>query len=179
MMFAEPSTWHSLMEVLTDLTIDFLRAQLDAGVDAIQLFDSWAGTLSLADYRTYVLPHSCRVFAELAGRGPDDPLRGRYRGVARRHGEAGQPWSASTGAPRWPTRPSGSDQGKALQGNLDPVVLLAGWPAVETAARAVVEDARRAMAAGAAGHIFNLGHGVLPATDPQLITDLVALVHSL
>ena len=69
--------------------------------------------------------------------------------------------------------------GKALQGNLDPVVLLAGWPAVETAARAVVEDARLAVAAGAAGHIFNLGHGVLPATDPQLITDLVALVHSL
>ncbi|HTY29402.1 MAG TPA: uroporphyrinogen decarboxylase family protein, partial [Mycobacterium sp.] len=69
--------------------------------------------------------------------------------------------------------------GVALQGNLDPVVLLAGWPVVERAARAVVDDGRLAVDAGAAGHIFNLGHGVLPATDPDLLTDLVALVHSL
>ena len=69
--------------------------------------------------------------------------------------------------------------GKALQGNLDPVVLLAGWAATEKAARSVVDDGRRAVDAGAGGHIFNLGHGVLPGTDPELITDLVALVHSL
>jgi uroporphyrinogen decarboxylase len=69
--------------------------------------------------------------------------------------------------------------GKALQGNLDPVVLLAGWQAVEKSARAVVDDGRRAVDVGAAGHIFNLGHGVLPPTDPELLTDLVALVHSL
>ena len=69
--------------------------------------------------------------------------------------------------------------GTALQGNLDPVVLLAGWPVVQRAARAVVEDGRRAVDAGAAGHVFNLGHGVLPATDPGVITDVVALVHSL
>ncbi|HMZ14064.1 MAG TPA: uroporphyrinogen decarboxylase family protein, partial [Mycobacterium sp.] len=69
MMFGEPATWHALMEFLTDLTIAFLRLQLDAGVDAIQVFDSWAGTLSQADYRSYVLPHSTRVFAELAGYG--------------------------------------------------------------------------------------------------------------
>src|SRR5207245_2559986 len=67
MMFAEPTTWHALMTALTDITIGFLRTQLDAGVDAIQLFDSWAGTLSLADYREYVLPHSARVFQTLAG----------------------------------------------------------------------------------------------------------------
>jgi uroporphyrinogen decarboxylase len=66
-----------------------------------------------------------------------------------------------------------------LQGNLDPVVLLSGWPAVERAAGAVVADGRLAVAAGASGHIFNLGHGVLPPTDPEVITDLVALVHSL
>jgi len=69
--------------------------------------------------------------------------------------------------------------GTALQGNLDPVVLLAGWPVVERAVRAVVEDGRRAVDAGAAGHIFNLGHGVLPSTDPGVITDVVTLVHSL
>jgi uroporphyrinogen decarboxylase len=66
-----------------------------------------------------------------------------------------------------------------LQGNLDPVVLLAGWPVVEPQARRVVDDGRRAVDAGAAGHVFNLGHGVLPDTDPGIITDLVALVHSL
>jgi uroporphyrinogen decarboxylase len=71
------------------------------------------------------------------------------------------------------------EPGKALQGNLDPVVLLAGWPVVERSARAVVDDGRRAVDAGAAGHIFNLGHGVLPGTDPGLLTDLVSLVHSL
>jgi uroporphyrinogen decarboxylase len=69
--------------------------------------------------------------------------------------------------------------GTALQGNLDPVVLLAGWPVAERAARAVVDDGRRAIDAGAGGHVFNLGHGVLPGTDPGLITDVVALVHSL
>jgi uroporphyrinogen decarboxylase len=69
--------------------------------------------------------------------------------------------------------------GTALQGNLDPVVVLAGWPVVERAARAVVDDGRRAIDAGAAGHVFNLGHGVLPETDPGVLTDLVSLVHSL
>jgi uroporphyrinogen decarboxylase len=69
--------------------------------------------------------------------------------------------------------------GTALQGNLDPVVLLAGWPVVEQAVRAVVDDGRRAVEAGAAGHVFNLGHGVLPATDPEIVTEAVALVHAL
>jgi uroporphyrinogen decarboxylase len=71
------------------------------------------------------------------------------------------------------------EPGTALQGNLDPVVLSAGWPAVDRAVRAVVEDGRRAIDAGASGHVFNLGHGVLPGTDPGVITDVVALVHSL
>ena len=66
MMLADPTNWHALMSKLTDLTVAFLRGQIDAGVDAIQMFDSWAGTLSLADYRQYVLPHSSRVFAALA-----------------------------------------------------------------------------------------------------------------
>lgn len=69
--------------------------------------------------------------------------------------------------------------GCALQGNLDPVVLLAGWPVVERAVRDVVEDGRRAADAGATGHVFNLGHGVLPPTDPGVITEAVALVHAL
>lgn len=192
MMFAEPATWHALMAALTDITIGFLRAQLDAGVDAIQLFDSWAGTLSLADYRSHVLPHSTRVFEELAGHlGQERSDRGDGHGVPMTHfgvgtaellgamGEAG----ATVVGVDWRTALADAavrvGPGRALQGNLDPVVLLAGWPAVERAVRAVVDDGRRAIAAGAAGHVFNLGHGVLPATDPGIVTNAVALAHSL
>ena len=189
MMFGEPATWHALMEFLTDLTIAFLRLQLDAGVDAIQVFDSWAGTLSQADYRSYVLPHSTRVFAELAGYGV--PMTHFGVGTAELLGAMSEAVSGhgdrlSTGAVvgvDWRTSLADAaarvGPGAALQGNLDPVVLLTGWPVVEKAARAVVDDGRAAIDAGAAGHIFNLGHGVLPATDPQLLTDLVSLVHSL
>lgn len=180
MMLSEPSTWHALMAALTDLTIDFLRLQLDAGVDAVQLFDSWAGTLSLADYRTFVLPHSSRVFAAVAGYGV--PMTHFGVGTAELLGAMSEAGPTVVGVD-WRTSLADAatrvGPGKALQGNLDPVVLLAGWPAVEKAARSVVVDGRAAIDAGAAGHIFNLGHGVLPATDPQLLTDLVELVHSL
>lgn len=180
MMLGEPQTWHALMTSLTDLTIGFLEAQLDAGVDAIQLFDSWAGTLSLADYRAYVLPHSSRIFATLAPRGV--PMTHFGVGTAELLGAMGEAGATMVGVD-WRTSLTAAAHrvgpGKALQGNLDPVTLFAGWPAVERAARAVVEDGRAAVAAGAAGHVFNLGHGVLPATDPEVVTDLVALVHSL
>ena len=180
MMLAEPSTWHALMTSLTDLTIEFLRVQLDAGVDAIQLFDSWAGTLSLAEYRSHVLPHSARIFAALAGYGV--PMTHFGVGTAELLGAMSQAGATVVGVD-WRTSLVDAagrvGAGKALQGNLDPVVLLAGWAAVENAARAVVIDGRNALDAGARGHIFNLGHGVLPATDPDVLTDLVALVHSL
>ena len=180
MMLGEPDTWTALMTVLTDLTIAFLQAQLTAGVDAIQVFDSWAGTLSLADYRNYVLPHSSRVFSTLAAAGV--PMTHFGVGTAELLGAMSQAGATVVGVD-WRTSlvdAAGRVQpGTALQGNLDPVVLLAGWPVVERAARAVVEDGRRAVDAGAAGHVFNLGHGVLPNTDPGVITDLVALVHSL
>ena len=180
MMFGDPSTWHALMEVLADLTIAFLRVQIDAGVDAIQLFDSWAGTLSLADYRSYVLPHSARVFATLADRGV--PMTHFGVNTGELLGAMGQAGATVVGVD-WRTSladaASRIEPGTVLQGNLDPVVLLAGWPVIEKAARAVVDDGRLAVDVGAGGHIFNLGHGVLPATDPELLTDLVALVHSL
>ena len=180
MMLAEPATWHGLMESLTDLTIEFLKVQLDAGVDAIQLFDSWAGTLSLADYRSYVLPYSTRVFGALAD--CHVPMTHFGVGTAELLGAMSDAGATVVGVD-WRTSLTDATgrvgAGKALQGNLDPVVLLAGWAATEKAARAVVDDGRRAVDAGAGGHIFNLGHGVLPGTDPKLITDLVALVHSL
>jgi uroporphyrinogen decarboxylase len=220
MMLGEPATWHALMTALADITIGFLRAQMDAGVDAIQLFDSWAGTLSLADYRTYVLPHSARVFESLAdsggqersdrgngsgGQERNDPGvhsggqersdRGNRSGVPMTHfgvGTAELLGAMSEALPAETKAVVGVDwrttltdaaarvrPGVALQGNLDPVVLLAGWPVIERAVRDVVEDGRRAVDAGAAGHVFNLGHGVLPPTDPGLVTETVALVHTL
>jgi uroporphyrinogen decarboxylase len=184
MMLGEPDTWHALMSALADITTAFLRVQLDAGVDAIQMFDSWAGTLSLADYRTYVQPHSARVFAALADTGV--PMTHFGVGTAELLGAMSEAVSAAASpvvGVDW--RTSLTDAAArvvprtALQGNLDPVVLLAGMAVAERAARAVVEDGRRAVDAGAAGHIFNLGHGVLPGTDPGVITEVVALVHSL
>jgi uroporphyrinogen decarboxylase len=191
MMLAEPASWHALMSKLTDLTIVFLHAQIDAGVDAIQVFDSWAGTLSLADYRQYVLPHSARVFGTLAEHGL--PMTHFGVGTAELLGamsaalKAGEPSGDKPGhgvvGVDWRTALTDAaariEPGTALQGNLDPVVLLAGWPVVERAARAVVDDGRCAVDAGAAGHVFNLGHGVLPETDPGVLTELVSLVHSL
>ena len=180
MMLGEPETWHALMTTLTDVTIAFLQTQVDAGVDAIQVFDSWAGTLSLADYRSYVLPHSGRVFSALAGAGV--PMTHFGVGTAELLGAMSQAGATVVGVD-WRTSLTDAaarvQPGIALQGNLDPVVLLAGFPVAERAVRAVVEDGRRAVDAGAAGHVFNLGHGVLPSTDPSVITDVVALVHSL
>lgn len=180
MMLAETGTWHALLDKLADITIGFLRAQLDAGVDAIQVFDSWAGTLSLPDYRAYVQPHTARVFAALADYGV--PMTHFGVGTAELLGAmstvgapvVGVDWRTSLADAATRVAP-----GTALQGNLDPVVLQAGWPAVDRAARAVVDDGRRAVDAGAAGHVFNLGHGVLPETDPGVLTELVSLVHSL
>jgi uroporphyrinogen decarboxylase len=180
MMLGEPETWHALMTALTDATIAFLQIQVDAGVDAIQVFDSWAGTLSLADYRSSVLPHSSRVFSTLADAGV--PMTHFGVGTAELLGAMSQAGATVVGVD-WRTSLTDAaarvQPGTALQGNLDPVVLLAGFPVVERSVRAVVEDGRRAVDAGAAGHVFNLGHGVLPSTDPSVITEVVALVHSL
>lgn len=184
MMLGDTGTWHALMTALVDITTAFLKAQVNAGVDAIQMFDSWAGTLSLADYRAYVLPHSTKVFEALADEGV--PMTHFGVGTAELLGAM----SEAVGCAERPVvgvdwRTSLTDaatrvaSGTVLQGNLDPVVLLAGLPVAESAARAVVEDGRRAVDAGAVGHVFNLGHGVLPATDPGVITEVVAVVHSL
>ncbi|MCV7100572.1 uroporphyrinogen decarboxylase [Mycobacterium palustre] len=188
MMLAEPASWDALMSKLTDLTIAFLRAQIDAGVDAIQMFDSWAGTLSLAHYRNYVLPHSSRVFATLAEYGV--PMTHFGVGTSELLGAMSaalkcgmRPGQATVIGVDWRTSlidaAARVEPGTALQGNLDPVVLLAGWDVAAHAARAVVTEGRRAVDAGATGHVFNLGHGVLPETDPGVLADVVALVHSL
>lgn len=180
MMLADPDTWHQLLGVLTDITIEFLRAQIDAGVDAMQLFDSWAGALSLAQYREYVMPHSERVFTELAGAGIPRIHFGVGTGeLLGAMGEAG----ADVVGVDWRIPLTDAIRrvgpGKALQGNLDPAVLFAGPAAIEAEVRRIAHEADEAITLGATGHIFNLGHGVLPATDPTVITDTVTLIHSL
>jgi uroporphyrinogen decarboxylase len=127
-----------------------------------------------------VLPHSRRVFDALAAQGV--PMTHFGVGTAELLGAMSEAGASVVGVD-WRTSLTDAAArvrpGTALQGNLDPVVLLAGWPVVERAVRSVVEDGRRAIDAGAAGHVFNLGHGVLPPTDPGIVTDAVALVHTL
>ena len=180
LMHGDPTTWNALLGALTDITIAFLQAQVRAGVDAIQLFDSWAGSLSLAQYRSHVLPHSERVFAELADAGVPKTHFGVGTGeLLGAMGEAGADvvgvdWRIPLDVAAGRVGP-----GKALQGNLDPAVLFSGSAAVESEVRRIVAEGDRALELGAAGHIFNLGHGVLPATDPGVLTAVVELVHSL
>lgn len=180
LMHSDAKTWHALLGALADTTITFLQTQLHAGVDAVQLFDSWAGALTAAEYREFVLPHSERVLSEVEGAGVPRIHFGVGTGeLLGLMGDAG----ADVVGVDWrvpldeAVRRVGP--GKTLQGNLDPAVLFAGADAVEKQARRIVAEGDRAVAAGAAGHIFNLGHGVLPDTDPGALTALVELVHSL
>ncbi|GAA2529929.1 uroporphyrinogen decarboxylase [Pilimelia columellifera subsp. columellifera] len=175
LMHGDPELWHALCERLVQITGEFLRVQVAAGVSAVQLFDSWAGALSEADYRTFVLPHSQAVLSSLAS-----------AGVPRIHFGVGAghllPAMASAGVEvvgvDWRTpldvaaRLVGPDQ--AVQGNLDPCLLFAPWPVIEA-------EVRRVLAEGtsASGHVFNLGHGVMPDTDPEVLTRVVALAHEL
>jgi uroporphyrinogen decarboxylase len=173
MMYGEPDLWNALCSRLVDITLAFLRVQVNAGVSAIQLFDSWAGALSEADYRRFVLPHSTRVMQGLADAGVPRIHFGVGTGVLlKAMGEAG----ADVVGVDWrtpldrATAVIGPD--RAVQGNLDPAILFAPWEVVEREARRVVAEGR-----AAPGHVFNLGHGVLPETDPDVLTRLVDVVH--
>jgi uroporphyrinogen decarboxylase len=173
MMYGDPGLWHALLSRLSGITLAFLRTQIEAGVSAVQLFDSWAGALSEADYREYVLPHSREVLAGLAGTGVPRIHFGVGTAVLlRAMGEAG----ADVVGVDWRTpldrATAQLGAGHAVQGNLDPAVLFASWEVVEREARRVLEQGR-----AAPGHVFNLGHGVLPETDPTVLTRLVELIH--
>lgn len=174
LMHAEPDTWHALCSALADTTLTFLRAQVAAGVDAVQLFDSWAGALSERDYRELVLPHSARVLGGLADAGVPRIHFGVGTGeLLGAMGEAGADvvgvdWRIPLDVAAGRVAP-----GTALQGNLDPALLFAGEDVV-------AREVRRILAEGeaAAGHVFNLGHGVLPETDPDALARVVDLVHA-
>jgi uroporphyrinogen decarboxylase len=175
LMYSEPALWHRLLARLAEISATFLRVQIEAGASAIQLFDSWVGGLSAADYAEYVLPHSQAVFAALA----DHPIPKIHFGVGTGELlELMRSAGASVVGVDWRTPLDVAAQriggATAVQGNLDPAVLLAGWPVIERAVRRIVDEGRRAP-----GHIFNLGHGVLPDTDPEVLTRVVELVHSL
>jgi uroporphyrinogen decarboxylase len=174
MMYGHPELWDALMGRLADIAIAFLRVQVAAGVSAIQLFDSWVGVVSPEDYQRSVLPHTSRLFAALADTGVPRIHFGVGTGeLLRLLGDAGADvvgvdWRVplDEAARRAPA-------GTALQGNLDPAVLLAPWDVVESRAREVLARAR-----SAESHVFNLGHGVLPGTDPAVLARLTDLVHA-
>src|SRR6516164_2745123 len=174
LMYGNPAMWHALLDRLAGITAAFLRVQVDAGAAAVQLFDSWVGVLSPDDYLSAVLPHSRRIFDAVAGLGVPRIHFGVGTGeLLRLMGEAGADvvgvdWRVPLDEAVYRVSP-----GKALQGNLDPAVLLAPWPVIEERARDVLEKGRTAES-----HIFNLGHGVLPDTDPGVLARLTDLVHS-
>ncbi len=173
LMHGEPELWEQLMEKLAEVTIRYLRAQVAAGVDVLQLFDSWVGALSRRDYEARVLPHVQRILAGVA----DTGVPRIYFGTGCSHllesmaAAGGDAVSVDWRLPldeAW--RRIGLELG--IQGNLDPTVTLASWPVVEREARRVLEEA-----GGRDGHVFNLGHGVLPETDPATLRRVVDLVH--
>jgi uroporphyrinogen decarboxylase len=173
MMYGEPELWHELMERLATITLAFLRVQVAAGASAVQLFDSWVGAVAPQDYRTYVLPHTSRIFAGLADLGV--PRIHFGVGTGELLGLMGEAGADVVGVDwRVPLDEAALrvGAGKALQGNLDPAILLAPWEVVERRARDVLERGRVAE-----GHVFNLGHGVLPSTDPGQLTRLTEFVH--
>jgi len=170
-MYREPAAWHDLMERLSSMVIAYLRAQAEAGADVVQVFDSWVGGLGPADYATFVQPHVKRIFDALVdvptihfGTGTSALLElmadagGDVIGVDHRV-SLGDAW-----------RRIGFDRG--IQGNLDAARVVAGWEATDAGARAVLAEAD-----GHVGHVFNLGHGVMPQTDTGLLRRLVELVH--
>jgi uroporphyrinogen decarboxylase len=174
LMHADPITWDALMDRLTDLSLSFLRAQVEAGADAVQLFDSWAGSLSPRQYERFALPATRRVLEGLADLHVPSILfgvgTGELLGLMSGAGAdvVGVDWRVPLDEAR---RRVGPD--RAVQGNLDPAVCLAPWPVVEAETRDVLERA-----GDNAGHVFNLGHGVLPETDPGILAAVVELVHA-
>ena len=172
MLHGAPEVADALLAALVEMTLRYLRAQVAAGVQAVQLFDSWVGVLGPFDYERFVLPHMRRLFSGLADLGVPTihfgtGAAGLLPLLAQAGGDVlGVDWRVGLDA-AWSTVP-----GRGVQGNLDPSVLLGPWEAVEAQACWVLGQA-----GGRDGHIFNLGHGVLPETHPDVLTRLVDLVH--
>lgn len=172
-MYRNPDAWFLLMDKLADMIIDYTKAQITAGVQAIQIFDSWVGALNAADYRTFVKPVMEKIFTALRPEGV--PLI--MFGIHARHllvewndlpvDVLGLDWRTSIKEAR--------DLGvtKVLQGNLDPTILLADWETIESRTKAILDEG---MADGK--HVFNLGHGVTPNIKPATLKKLTELIHT-
>jgi uroporphyrinogen decarboxylase len=173
LMLGDPSLWDALMDALVGIVLPHLRAQVTAGAAALQVFDPWAGALDADDYERSVLPHSARIFDGLRDLGVPTIHSGVGTGellpLMRRAGGdvIGIDWRTPLDVAR-----SRLGEDVAVQGNLDPAACLAPWDVVERKAIAVLDRA-----GGRDGHVFNLGHGVVPATDPDTLARLVDLVH--
>ncbi|MEV7339269.1 uroporphyrinogen decarboxylase [Streptomyces sp. NPDC093544] len=174
LMYGDPQLWADLLDRLAEITSAFLKVQIEAGASAVQLFDSWVGALAPADYRRSVMPASTKVFEAVASYGVPRIHFGVGTGeLLGLMGEAGADvvgvdWRVPLDVAATRVGP-----GKALQGNLDPAVLFSSTEAVETKTREVLDAA-----ADLEGHVFNLGHGVPPTTDPDALTRLVEYVHT-
>jgi len=175
LMHADPDTWRALTEWTADVTGAFLRAQVLAGASAAQLFDSWAGSLSLADYQAHVAAGSARALSHVSDLGVRKVHFGTGTGellaAMREVGADVVGVDYRIPLDEASRRVGGSTP---LQGNIDPALLSAPWPVLEAHVRDVVERGR-----SAPGHVVNLGHGVPPTTDPAVLTRLVGLIHSL
>jgi uroporphyrinogen decarboxylase len=173
LMYGHPEAWHRLCEKLADVVSDYLLAQIDAGVDAVQVFDSWVGTLSADDYREFAMPHTRRIFDAVKGRVPSIHFGTGTATILEELREAGGDvigvdWRLPLDV-AWER--IGDD--RAVQGNLDPTVLLGP---VARMFHQTDEILRRV--AGRPGHIFNLGHGILPSTPLEHVQMLAQYVHS-
>jgi uroporphyrinogen decarboxylase len=177
LMYGAPAAWHRFCDLIADLIGDYLIAQIEAGVDAVQVFDSWVGALNAADYREFILPHTRRIFERLAAdsAGSTTPTIHFGVGTGAILGEIREAGGSVIGADwRIPLDEAwariGSDRG--IQGNLDPTLLLGPLDRIFAATDDVL-----ARAAGRPGHIFNLGHGILPTTPVEHVQALARYVH--
>lgn len=172
-MYRQPEVWFALMDKLADMTIAYVKAQVEAGAKVIQIFDSWVGALNAADYRVYIKPVMNRIFTALQKE--NVPLI--IFGVGARHllmewndlpvDVIGLDWRTSINEAR--------EMGvtKVMQGNLDPAVLLSDWQTIESKTKAILDEAIMQE-----GHVFNLGHGVTPDINPETLRKLTELIHS-
>ena len=175
LMHAEPETWHMLMRRLVPTIINFLRVQVDAGIDAMQLFDSWAGYLNERDYREFVLPYSQEILASV-----DIPRIHFGVGTGELLPAMSEAGSEVMGVDYRVAMDAAAQRvnSRVLQGNLDPALLFAGDDAVRQAVRTIRGEVERAQQRGDIDtHIWNLGHGVLPTTDAEAITRAVSIIH--
>ncbi|HEY6395213.1 MAG TPA: uroporphyrinogen decarboxylase family protein, partial [Candidatus Binataceae bacterium] len=174
LMYKHPQTWHRLMEMLSRATADYLNMQIAAGADLVQIFDSWVGSLGPDDYRRFVLPHTASVIAKIARDVPVihfGTVTGNLLELMREAGGdvIGLDWRVDL-AQAWMRL--GYDV--AVQGNLDPIALFADRAEIRARAKSILDKA-----AGRPGHIFNLGHGILPETPVDNVIALVDAVHEL